>query len=269
MAISTPSFPSMRRSSREDNPRWKQKSARQRSTWWPTPTTPRTPAFAGKRRRWPPWRILRSRSSCRNRGTVPRTTQSNGVNVVELNVCRYRGKSISAYLAVVPEISSLRHSAHCSRLTLRDRIDVVHIHNMPDFLIFAAIVPRLLGRKVILDIHDSVPETFIGKFKSHSGLMFRLLCLEESICCRLAHRIICVNHPQRDVLVSRGISGTEDIGLHERPRRTVVRQRLERRPRKDCLRFLQPGLSRHPGQEAGRRPDDPCHFKPQRQHSRI
>ncbi|MRR37797.1 glycosyltransferase, partial [bacterium] len=35
--------------------------------------------------------------------------------------------------------------------------------------------------------------------------MFRLLCMEESICCRLAHRIICVNHPQRDVLVSRGI----------------------------------------------------------------
>jgi glycosyltransferase involved in cell wall biosynthesis len=92
-------------------------------------------------------------------------------------------------------------------LTLRGGIDVVHIHNMPDFLIFSAIVPRLMGKKVILDIHDSVPETFIGKFRNQSGLLFRLLCLEESICCRLAHRILCVNHPQRDLLVSRGIPG--------------------------------------------------------------
>jgi glycosyltransferase involved in cell wall biosynthesis len=140
------------------------------------------------------------------KGDVPDTTQLNSVNVVELDAGRYRGKSIYGYLASYLKFlwAAFRH---CSRLALRGRIDVVHIHNMPDFLIFSAIVPRLLGRKIILDIHDSVPETFIGKFRSHSGLMFRLLCMEESICCRLAHRIICVNHPQRDVLVNRGIPG--------------------------------------------------------------
>ena len=137
-------------------------------------------------------------------GDAPGTTQLNGVNVVELDVCRYRGKSIYGYLASYLTFlwAAFRH---CSRLTLRGGIDVVHIHNMPDFLIFSAIVPRLLGKKIILDIHDTVPETFIGKFRNHSGLMFRLLCMEESICCRLAHRILCVNHPQRDLLVSRGI----------------------------------------------------------------
>jgi glycosyltransferase involved in cell wall biosynthesis len=137
-------------------------------------------------------------------GDVPRTTQSDGVNVVELNVCRYRGKSFFAYL-----LSYLKFLfaafCDCTRLTLGGRIDVVHIHTMPDFLIFSAVVPRLLGRKVILDIHDSVPETYIGKFKKNSSLMFRVLCLEETVCCRMAHRVICVNHPQRDVLVSRGI----------------------------------------------------------------
>ena len=139
-------------------------------------------------------------------GGDPCTRQMNGVNVVELDASRYRGKSISGYLS-----SYLRFLwaafLHCTRLALRGGIDVVHIHNMPDFLVFCAIVPRLLGKKVILDIHDSVPETFIGKFRNHSGLLFRLLCLEESICCRLAHRILCVNHPQRDLLVSRGIPG--------------------------------------------------------------
>jgi glycosyltransferase involved in cell wall biosynthesis len=137
-------------------------------------------------------------------GDAPRTTQSNGVSVVELNVCRYRGKSFSAYV-----LSYLKFVfaafCDCTRLTLGGRVDVVHIHNMPDFLIFSALVPRLLGKKVILDIHDSIPETYIGKFKNRSNLMFRALCMEEAVCCRLAHRVICVNHPQRDVLVSRGI----------------------------------------------------------------
>jgi len=137
-------------------------------------------------------------------GDVPLTTQSNGVSVVELNVCRYRGKSFSAY--VLSYLKFLFAAfCDCTRLTLGGRVDVVHIHNMPDFLIFAALVPRFMGKKVILDIHDSIPETYIGKFKNKSTLMFRLLCMEEAVCCRLAHRVICVNHPQRDVLVERGI----------------------------------------------------------------
>ncbi len=139
-------------------------------------------------------------------GDKPNTRQLDGVNVIELDASRYRGKSISGYLASYLKFLWVAFW-HCTRLALRGEIDVVHVHNMPDFLIFSAIVPRLLGKKVILDIHDSVPETFIGKFKNQSGLLFRLLCLEESICCCLAHRILCVNHPQRDLLVSRGIPG--------------------------------------------------------------
>lgn len=41
---------------------------------------------------------------------------------------------------------------------LRVRYDVVHVHNMPDFLVFAALVPRLRGARIILDLHDPMPE---------------------------------------------------------------------------------------------------------------
>jgi glycosyltransferase involved in cell wall biosynthesis len=53
------------------------------------------------------------------------------------------------------------------------RYDVVHVHNMPDFLVFAAIWPRLLGRKVVLDVHDLMPEVYCSKFKTsikHPGV---------------------------------------------------------------------------------------------------
>jgi hypothetical protein len=40
---------------------------------------------------------------------------------------------------------------------IKRRYDVIHIHNMPDFLVFMGLLPKLLGAKIILDIHDVVP----------------------------------------------------------------------------------------------------------------
>ena len=126
-----------------------------------------------------------------------------GVHVQELPVPKYRGKRQAAYIG-----SSCRFllfsSAACLKLLARGELDVVHVHNLPDFLVFAGLVPRLVGRKVILDVHDSVPETFATKFSADSVLT-KVLRLEEKLSAFVAHKVICVNHPQRDALVARGI----------------------------------------------------------------
>jgi hypothetical protein len=89
----------------------------------------------------------------------------DGVDVQELDISKYRGKSSRAYVS-----SYLRFlgaaSLACVRLMARGELDVVHAHNIPDFLVFAGLLPRLAGRKVVLDVHDSVPETFAAKFSS-------------------------------------------------------------------------------------------------------
>src|SRR6185312_16245180 len=41
---------------------------------------------------------------------------------------------------------------------LKKPYDLIHVHPVPDFQVFATLVPRLMGAKVILDIHDIVPE---------------------------------------------------------------------------------------------------------------
>lgn len=136
-------------------------------------------------------------------GGKPTRYTLDGVEVRELRVSKYRGKSTVAYL-----LSYLRFmfaaSASCLRLLISGKLDVVHVHNLPDFLVFAGLVPRLAGRKVVLDIHDSVPETFAAKF-SDAPLAHRALCLEERWSAAIAHKVICVNHPQRATLVARGI----------------------------------------------------------------
>ncbi|HTV00766.1 MAG TPA: glycosyltransferase, partial [Luteitalea sp.] len=134
---------------------------------------------------------------------APRTYDLDGVQVRELRTAKYRGKSTGAYVG-----SYLRFvaeaSAACLGLLWRNELDVVHAHNLPDFLVLAGLVPRLFGRKVVLDVHDSIPETFATKFAGGTS-RWKLLCAEERASAMLAHGVVCVNHPQRDTLVARGI----------------------------------------------------------------
>jgi glycosyltransferase involved in cell wall biosynthesis len=136
-------------------------------------------------------------------GAGPAQFVLEGVRVRELRVPRYQGKSTLGYAGAYLRFL-LAASAACLRLLVRRELDVVHVHNIPDFLVLAALLPRLAGAKVVLDVHDSVPETFAVKF-SGGPFVWKALCLEESLSARLAHRVICVNHPQRDALVARGI----------------------------------------------------------------
>jgi len=140
-------------------------------------------------------------------GGNPRRFRLDGVEVRELGVSKYRGKSRLAYLGSYLRFL-LSSSAACARLLVTGRLDVVHVHNLPDFLVFAGLLPRLGGSKVVLDVHDSVPETFATKF-SGGALLQRALRLEERLSAWVAHRVICVNHPQREALVARGIPGSK------------------------------------------------------------
>ena len=144
-------------------------------------------------------------------GNDPKTYKMNGVNIIELKMRKHQGKKSSSYF--LPYLKFLVLCFwHCSKLFLKRKVDVVHIHNMPNFLVFAGILPRLFGKKVILDIHDSMPETYGGKFGNLPKVLHRLLCLEEAVCCAFANKLICVNDIQKEKLLSRGIPA-EKISL--------------------------------------------------------
>ncbi len=87
--------------------------------------------------------------------------------------------------------------------------DLVHVHNMPDFLVLAALYPKLTGAKVILDIHDIVPEFYANKFAGgRTGNTFRVLKWIERRSARLADHIIVSNHLWREKFAQR--TGTAD-----------------------------------------------------------
>jgi glycosyltransferase involved in cell wall biosynthesis len=136
-------------------------------------------------------------------GCQPRRYSVSGVTIIELNVNKYRGKNKARYLLSYLHFLVLA-CLQCTVLFVRYGVRVIHVHNMPDFLVFAAMIPRLLGCKVVLDIHDTIPETYAAKFAGHTGILLRALAAEESLSCAVAHKIIAVNHVQREVIVARG-----------------------------------------------------------------
>ena len=53
------------------------------------------------------------------------------------------------------------------RLTLlymRNPYTTIQVHNLPDFLVFCALIPKLSGAAILLDLHDLMPEFFQGHF---------------------------------------------------------------------------------------------------------
>jgi glycosyltransferase involved in cell wall biosynthesis len=91
---------------------------------------------------------------------------------------------------------------------LRHRYDLIHVHNVPDFLVFAAWCPRLTGAKVILDIHDIVPEFYGSKFgKLEETTPVRMLKWMERLSARYADHVIIANHLWLDKYVQR--TGTD------------------------------------------------------------
>jgi glycosyltransferase involved in cell wall biosynthesis len=152
---------------------------------------------------------------------IAKIYKEQGVEVRELNMQQYQGKHKRKYIASYVKFM-IRAFFVCQKLLWLRQVDIFHIHNMPNFLVFSAVLARLWRKKLILDIHDSVPETYAAKFnENRNKILFWLLCCEEALCCRLVHKIICVNHPQRDVLVNRGIN-PEKITISMNGIRTVI-----------------------------------------------
>jgi glycosyltransferase involved in cell wall biosynthesis len=91
-------------------------------------------------------------------------------------------------------------------LHLRRHYRVVHVHNMPDFLVFAALLPKLLGAMVILDVQDVSPELMSAKASGRKrALLKRLAAAQEGIAARFANLVVTVGWPFEELLLQRGV----------------------------------------------------------------
>jgi glycosyltransferase involved in cell wall biosynthesis len=94
-----------------------------------------------------------------------------------------------------------------SKQHLQHRYDLIHVHSVPDFEVFATFFAKLTGAKIILDIHDIVPEFYASKFNvSRESPTFKALVLIEKASVAFSDHVIIANHIWEKTLQSRSIT---------------------------------------------------------------
>lgn len=86
----------------------------------------------------------------------------NGVNVHRINFQKKRG-NIVRYLYEYVAFTILAFFK-CTSLYLKKRYDIIVVNNPPDFLVFSALVPKIFGAKIVMDLHEIVYEDFEERF---------------------------------------------------------------------------------------------------------
>jgi glycosyltransferase involved in cell wall biosynthesis len=126
---------------------------------------------------------------------LPKEERMNGVRVIRVKDRFGKDEKTKwSYLARLVKFLLLV-AWHVSRRHWSRPYQLVHAHNVPDFMVFAAWLPRLSGAKVVLDIHDIVPEFFASKFRAkEASLWVRGLKLVERLSAAFAHHVILANH---------------------------------------------------------------------------
>ncbi len=90
-------------------------------------------------------------------------------------------------------------------LHLRRHYRLVQVHTLPDSLVFAALAPRSLGARVLLDLHECMPEFFASKYRTGPDhVAVRALATLEQRAIRFADRAITCTDQMRNAFVNRG-----------------------------------------------------------------
>ncbi len=146
---------------------------------------------------------------CLRESDLERTRETvNGVDVRRLPLQRRRGGGVGyavqyvTFLAMALGILAAR--------SFRRRYHLVHVHNMPDILVLSALVPKALGAKVILDLHDPMPELMMTIFGLDGGnWKVRLLRRLEKWSIKRATLALTVNATCRRLFVSRSCASAK------------------------------------------------------------
>jgi glycosyltransferase involved in cell wall biosynthesis len=129
----------------------------------------------------------------------------DGVNVIGLKMPRYQGSSRSRYMS-----SYLRFFAKASWAALRrslvQRYDIAIVCTMPDAAVLCALPAKMLGSRIALDIHDTMPELYQDKFGGRRGaILAKLLMLEERMSAGCADTVLAVHALHRARLIQAGV----------------------------------------------------------------
>jgi glycosyltransferase involved in cell wall biosynthesis len=152
-----------------------------------------------------------------SRQTTSYKTQKNpNIKIIPIPIARNYTSTLGYIVNYC--LSIIFFVLYSSLLFLVRRYHVVHIHNMPDTLIIAALLPKLFGAKVIFDIHDPMPEFFMSKYQQGpDSKIVRFFKWQERFAARLADAVLTANPIFKERLSGRGIPQDKILVINNIP----------------------------------------------------
>ncbi len=148
---------------------------------------------------------------CVGEDRSPKREMLDRLEVMRLPIRNRRGGKVvyayqySAFIFMASAILGLR--------ALRRRYDLVYVNNMPDILVVSGLIPKMLGAKVILDLHDPMPELMMTIFEfDKNSLGVRLMSQLEKWSIARANFVLTVNLACKRIFGARSCN-PEKIGV--------------------------------------------------------
>jgi glycosyltransferase involved in cell wall biosynthesis len=110
---------------------------------------------------------------------------------------------------------------------------------MPDFLVFSGLLPKLFGAKVVLDLHDPVPELMRTIFEvPEQAPVIRLLKWIENWSLWFADSIVTINQQCAEVFISRSCPRKKVTVVMNSPDESIFRFHAPRAKQEGKERFV-------------------------------
>jgi glycosyltransferase involved in cell wall biosynthesis len=127
----------------------------------------------------------------------------NGVNIYRLPLGKYRGSSTIRYMLAYIFFFVLSFFM-VTIFYFKQRYDIIQFHTLPDFIIFTGVIPKIFGAKLLLDMHEIMPEFYMSKFSvGRYHPLIVILKFLEKISVRFADAVIVINEPIKRLLLQR------------------------------------------------------------------
>ena len=128
----------------------------------------------------------------------------NGVNAYRLPLEHRRG----GYLRYLHNYGMffLLSFLMLNSLDRKKHYNTMHVHSLPDFLVFITLFQKKRGLKIVLDLHEAMPEIFAARFdKNMDSILVKFPIFLERISHAFATHIITVNDTIKNIYITRGV----------------------------------------------------------------
>lgn len=163
---------------------------------------------------------------CLKHKRAAKTEKVHGVNVYRISLKRSRGGVLRYFFEYGYFL--LAAFFKLSFLHLIKRYSIVHAHNLPDTLVFSALVPKLTGAKIILDMHEIMPEIFMWKYrKGEDHKLIKCLKFLEKISLKFCDHIIVATPFLKETINGRSSKNYHCTAILNLPDPKLFKVRLE------------------------------------------